>query len=81
MLFFNQKEVQTQSNPITIKVLPLPEGKPKNFIGTFGKLKVQANNSVDSVNVNKAFNFELTYSGKGNLKLIQETNFGLAFRV
>ena len=70
--FFNQKEVQTQSNPITIKVLPLPEGKPKNFIGTFGKLKVQTNVSVDSVNVNEAFNFELTYSGKGNLKLIQE---------
>ena len=70
--FFNQKEVQTQSNPVTIKVVTLPEGKPNNFIGTFGKLRVKAEVDLDTVNVNEAFNYEVTYSGKGNLKLIRE---------
>lgn len=70
--FFNQKEVQTQSTPVTINVVPLPEGKPDNFVGTFGKLRVKAEVDVDTVNVNEAFNYELTYSGKGNLKLIRE---------
>ncbi len=70
--FFNQKEVQTQSTPVTVTVVPLPEGKPYNFMGTFGKLNVDAVVDVDSVNVNEAFNYELTFSGKGNLKLIRE---------
>ena len=70
--FFNQKEVQTQSTPVTVTVVPLPEGQLYNFMGTFGKLRVDAVVDVDSVNVNEAFNYELTYSGKGNLKLIRE---------
>ena len=72
MGFFNQKEFQTQSNPIKITVVPLPEGKPNAFMGTFGRLDIKAVVDVDSVNVNEAFNYELTYSGKGNLKLIRE---------
>ncbi len=70
--FFNQKEVQTQSKPVSVTVVPLPSEKPDNFMGTFGKLKVEAVVDVDSVNVNEAFNYELTFSGKGNLKLIRE---------
>ena len=72
MGFFNQKEFQTQSNPVKITVVPLPEGKPNAFMGTFGRLDIKAVVDVDSVNVNEAFNYELTYSGKGNLKLIRE---------
>tara|TARA_Y100001954_G_C15809427_1_gene604355 strand:- start:573 stop:3026 length:2454 start_codon:yes stop_codon:yes gene_type:complete len=72
MGFFNQKEFQTQSSPITVKVVPLPDGKPNHFMGTFGRLDIDAIVDVDSVNVNEAFNYELTYSGKGNLKLIRE---------
>ena len=70
--FFNQKEVNAESNSVSVTVVPLPEGKPDGFIGTFGNLRVEANIDVDSVMVNEAFNFEISYSGKGNLKLIQE---------
>jgi tetratricopeptide (TPR) repeat protein len=70
--FFNQKEVNAESNSVSVIVVPLPEGKPSGFMGTFGNLRVEADVDVDSVMVNEAFNFELTYSGMGNLKLVQE---------
>lgn len=69
---FNKREINTSSNSVNIKVVPLPEGKPSEFMGTFSDLEVKAQIDVDSVEVNEAFNFEITYSGKGNLKLIRE---------
>ena len=50
---------------------PLPAGKPNDFLGTFENLQVEVKVNVDSVDVNQAFNFEVVYSGKGNLKLLR----------
>ena len=69
---FNQKEVEGFSNPASIIVEPLPAGKPNDFLGTFENLQVEVKVNVDSVDVNQAFNFEVVYSGKGNLKLLRE---------
>lgn len=70
--FFNQREVQAQSRPVKITVSPLPSGKPENFIGTFGNLRLTSKVNTDSIGVNEAFNYELTYYGQGNMKLIRE---------
>ena len=43
-------------------------------MGTFSRLDIDAVVDVDSVYVNETFNYELTYSGKGNLKLIVSLN-------
>ena len=69
---FNNREINTSSNSRKITVVPLPEGKPSEFMGTFNDLELKVKIDVDSVEVNEAFNFEITYSGKGNLKLIRE---------
>lgn len=70
--FFQQQEIKTGSRPATINVVPLPDGKPDGFIGTFENLRIQTRTDADSIQVNEAFNFELTFIGNGNLKLIRE---------
>ena len=70
--FFQQQEIETGSESATIKVVPLPDGKPDGFIGTFANLRMQTNTNADSVQVNEAFNFELTFIGNGNINLIRE---------
>ena len=70
--FFNQREIKVNAKPVKINVLPLPQGKKENFIGTFGNLRLTAKTNIDSVATNEAFNYEVQYYGQGNLKLVQE---------
>ena len=70
--FFQQQEIETGSKSATINVVPLPDGEPDGFIGTFANLRIQTKTDADSIQVNEAFNFELTFIGNGNLKLIRE---------
>jgi hypothetical protein len=57
------------SKPVTINVRPLPGIKPADFSGIVGIIKLKADISKDSVNVNDAVNYKITVSGSGNLKL------------
>ncbi|HQG53710.1 MAG TPA: BatD family protein [Bacteroidales bacterium] len=54
--------------PLKIKVKPLPEGKPEDFSGVVGNVKISATLDKDTVNVNDALNFKITISGTGNIK-------------
>jgi hypothetical protein len=57
------------SDPVTIKVKPLPSPRPADFSGIVGNIKMTASLSRDSVSVNDALNYKIVISGSGNLKL------------
>lgn len=69
---FGMREYQVNTLPLKMNVLPLPEGKKENHIGTFGNLRLTSKMSADSSATNEAFNYEISYYGQGNMKLIQE---------
>ena len=58
------------SAPVKITVLPLPSGKPKNFVGTFPDLQLTSKVNKEELSTNEAINLEIKISGKGNLKLL-----------
>ena len=57
------------SQPMKIKVNPLPGNRPPDYSGIVGKLDLKASLNKDTVNVNDAINFKITISGNGNLKV------------
>jgi hypothetical protein len=57
------------SQPVTIKVKPLPGTKPDDFSGVVGNIKLEAALNKDSVDVNDALNFRISVIGTGNLRL------------
>ncbi|MGF1566077.1 MAG: BatD family protein [Flavobacteriales bacterium] len=69
---WNRQRVTASSKPITIEVLPLPENKPTNFLGTYQQLDVKAETNTTHLKANEAVNLSITFSGKGNLRLLQE---------
>ena len=51
---------------------PLPEPIPSDFIGAFGQLQVTPKQTGQACRTNEAITYDLTFSGQGNLKFIQE---------
>ena len=70
--FFDGKNVSAKADPVTIKVRPLPEPIPSCNIGTFKSLKVQTTLSSNESTANEAITVDISFSGEGNLKFIQE---------
>ncbi|MDP4276869.1 MAG: BatD family protein [Bacteroidota bacterium] len=58
------------SNPVKINVRPLPFGKPKDFSGVAGILKMSSSITSTQVKANDAVTIKLTISGSGNLKMV-----------
>lgn len=56
------------SEPVQIKVNPLPPGKPSNFSGLVGKHKFELNFSRSNLLVNEPMEVRFTVSGDGNLE-------------
>lgn len=57
------------SQPLKVKVKPLPGTKPVDFSGVVGNLDLKATINKDSVNVNDAITYKIIISGDGNLKI------------
>jgi hypothetical protein len=73
--FFNRGTLlNATSSPLTLKVLPLPEGKPANFSGAVGQFELKANTSVSTLKSNDALNYVVELKGRGNLKLVSQFN-------
>jgi hypothetical protein len=66
------------SQPVKIKVKPLPGVQPADFSGVVGKLDLKATLNKESVNVNDAINLKLIISGTGNLKIASAPVFKLS---
>lgn len=56
------------SEPVQIKVNPLPPGKPSNFSGLVGKHKFELSFSRSNLLVNEPMEVRFTVSGNGNLE-------------
>ena len=56
------------SQPVTVRVRPLPPNQPPDFSGVVGKITITPTLNKDTINVNEALNFKLTVSGSGNIK-------------
>lgn len=59
------------SNSVKINVKPYPGGKPKDFSGITGKLRMKASLDNAQVKSNEAVNLKVTVSGDGNLYQLQ----------
>ncbi len=75
--FFGSQEVMAEvkktlnTNPLTIDVKALPEGKPLNFSNAVGSYSLNSSISTEQTRANEAITVKLEISGTGNSKLIQ----------
>lgn len=69
---WNRQRVSASSKPVAIEVLPLPAGKPEPFLGTFRAMDVEVKASSTHLKANEAVTLSITYSGRGNLRLLRE---------
>lgn len=75
--FFSQFDVMTNSkktmatNPLTIDIAPLPEGKPASFANAVGNFDVKSSISQTDVKANDGITLKLNITGVGNMKLIR----------
>jgi hypothetical protein len=70
---FFGKKVARDTEPINIKVLPLPEkGKPANFKGDVGSYSISASVTAKEIKQNNPFILKVIIQGNGNIKTITE---------
>jgi hypothetical protein len=70
--FFNGQNVTAEADPVKIEVKPLPEPIPSAFFGAFGQLRITPKQTEQACLTNEAITYDLTFSGQGNIKFIQE---------
>jgi len=74
--FFRQNARVSDSAPaVNLNVLPYPDGKPGNLVGTFDPLSMNVTADKTELKANEAINLRVTFTGKGNLKLLDELPF------
>jgi hypothetical protein len=68
---YEYQEIIAQSDPIKVKVQPLPtKNKPATFSGAVGAFTMKMTANKDSVLTNEAINVKVVIEGNGNLPLI-----------
>ena len=74
---------EVSSRPVTITVLPLPEGKPESFSGGVGQMKFEATINKTETKANDPVTLKVTVSGNGNMKFVDapRINFPPDFEV
>lgn len=75
--FFGSQEVMVDvkrelvTNPVSINVKPLPQGKPTSYANAVGTFTMSPSLSPDQPRANEAVTLRLEISGTGNMKLIR----------
>ena len=69
-LFGGSRRINLVSNPIKIKVLPLPSVKPADFSGGVGNFTLSVKNKKDTLKVGETGEMDIIIRGKGNLKFL-----------
>jgi hypothetical protein len=59
------------SEPVTIKVMPLPGNAPSSFTGAVGQMKMNAVLDKKEAMTNDAITFKVSITGNGNIKLTE----------
>jgi hypothetical protein len=60
-----------KSDPVRIKVDPLPPGAPAGFKGAIGRFTMHAGVDKSTTKTNEPISFKVTISGTGNIKLLE----------
>jgi hypothetical protein len=72
-LFPQGQKITVRSEPVAIKVRPLPEaGKPDGFTGTIGRFEMKAKPDKVEVEVNQPVTVTFEITGAGNIKSVAE---------
>ncbi len=74
--FSNGTPVKITSNAAEVTVMDLPDGKPDDFIGAVGELKMDVTTASTTVKANEAIDLTIKFSGRANLKLIDAPKLG-----
>lgn len=71
---YRDARVTVKSRPVKVEILPVPEaGKPENYTGGVGNFSIEATISKEKVKTDEAVTLKFVVSGKGNLKLLEQT--------
>lgn len=69
--FFNRgTSINIRSNSATLSAKALPGNAPTGFSGAVGELDMKVSTDRTSVKANEAIELNITFSGKGNLRLL-----------
>lgn len=69
--FGRQIEYVVKSEPIRIKVDPLPPGAPASFKGAVGKFSINARVDKQKAKTNEPISYKVTIAGTGNIKVLE----------
>ncbi|MBI1883646.1 MAG: protein BatD [Chlamydiae bacterium] len=73
---FSGRKVSLATNPIAIKVLPLPqENVPPHFSGAVGSFEIHAQVDKKEVKAQQPITFSITLEGKGNIETLAQPKF------
>lgn len=70
--FFNRGSlVKVRSNVVELNAMALPSNRPEGFNGAVGEMGMAVKVDRNTVKANEAIELTVTYTGRGNLKLIE----------
>ncbi len=75
--FGRQIEYVVKSDPIRVKVDPLPAGAPVSFKGAVGKFSLAAKVDKQKAKTNEPLSYRVTISGTGNIKVLETPTIDL----
>lgn len=75
--FSSGTPVRIQSNASELTVVDLPGGKPADFMGAVGDLRMEVTAGTPQVKANEAIDLSIRFSGRANLKLIDAPKLNL----
>ena len=64
------QQITLKTNPLGVKVKPLPSGAPPSFDGAVGSFSINGGINEAKTRVNEAITYSLTVKGSGNLTLL-----------
>ncbi len=75
--FSSGTQVSIQSNPVEVTAMELPPGKPADFMGAVGELRMEVKAPQGQLKANEAIDLSVRFSGRANLKLIDAPKLSL----
>ncbi|MCU0606582.1 MAG: BatD family protein, partial [Candidatus Edwardsbacteria bacterium] len=70
--FGSSRAVKARSKPLSITVLPLPEGKPAAFSGGVGQFSVSSSLDRTATSNSEPLTLTIKLSGTGNIRLVEK---------
>ncbi len=67
---YENAKTTIKSDPLTIRVKPLPDNKPASFTGAVGKFDFSASIDKNQVKANEGITMTIRVSGNGNMRII-----------